>query len=123
MARARMQTEREERITNEVVVDAYDEVERAMSWYYYLDESLHFPFAAKCCKKRDASPLRVGESVEIVGMAKEDDCMAEVFVIARLHGKSKLAVPLGQLECLSSDNTTGQAVADWHYWLARGYQY
>jgi hypothetical protein len=122
MARAREQPDREDRITNEVVVDAYNEAERAIGWYYYLADRLRFPFTAKCFKKRDTSPLRVGESVEVVGMAKEDDCMAEVFVFAK-HGKSKLAVPLGQLECLSRDNATGQAVADWHYWLARGYEY
>ena len=27
---------REHRIAMEVVVDAYDEMERAMGWYYYL---------------------------------------------------------------------------------------
>lgn len=37
---------REARITMEAVVDAYDEVERAMSWYYYLEGRLHFPFNA-----------------------------------------------------------------------------
>jgi hypothetical protein len=36
----------------EVVVDAYDEVERAMSWYYYLEDRLHFPFDAVCIAKR-----------------------------------------------------------------------
>jgi Calcium binding len=122
MARAREQLDREDRIINEVVVDAYNEVERAMGWYYYLDDKLKFPFVAKCSKKRDTSPLKVGESTQVVRMAKEDDCMSEIFVIAR-HGKSRLAVPLGQLECLSSDETTCQAVADWHYWLARGYEY
>lgn len=29
---------REERITMEVVVDAYDEMERAAGWYYYLED-------------------------------------------------------------------------------------
>lgn len=28
---------REERIELEIVVDAYNEAERAMGWYYYLD--------------------------------------------------------------------------------------
>jgi hypothetical protein len=28
---------REARIINEIVVDAYTESERAMGWYYYLD--------------------------------------------------------------------------------------
>ena len=35
---------REERITMEAVVDAYNEDERAMGWYYYLDDRLQFPF-------------------------------------------------------------------------------
>ncbi len=93
-----------------------------MSWYYYLDERLQFPFSARCCKKRSTSPLRLGEQVEVTAMAKEDDCMSEVFVYTK-HGRSKLAIPLGQLECLSTDGPTCQAVADWNYWLARGYAY
>ena len=27
----------------EIVVDAHDEVERAMAWYYYLDGKFNFP--------------------------------------------------------------------------------
>jgi len=46
---------REERITMEIIVDAHDKEERAMGWYYYLDDTL--------------------------------------------------------------------AIADWHYWLARGYKF
>ena len=35
---------REERISMEIVVDAYNEQERAMGWYCYLEEKLSFPF-------------------------------------------------------------------------------
>ena len=35
---------REDRIQNEVVVDAYGPEEQAMGWYYYLDDKLRFPF-------------------------------------------------------------------------------
>ena len=122
MARPREQPERERRIADEVVVDAYDNVERAMSWYYYLEAKLCMPFAASCVAKRQVSPLRVSEEVRVIGMADEDECMSEVFVLVK-HAKSKLAVPLGQLECHSEDEPTCQAVADWHYWLARGYEY
>lgn len=38
--------EREDRIIMEIVVDAYDETERAMGWYYYLEDKLRFPFSA-----------------------------------------------------------------------------
>ena len=35
--------EREERITMEIVVDAYGPEEQAMGWYSYLEEKLQFP--------------------------------------------------------------------------------
>ena len=38
--------DRERRITMEIVVDAYDTHERAMGWYYYLQDQLQFPFTA-----------------------------------------------------------------------------
>ena len=119
MARLREQSDREHRIVEEVIVDAYDSVERAMSWYYYLEGKLRMPFAASCVVKRQSSPLKVGERVNIVGMASEDECMSEVLVVVT-RSKAKLAVPLGQLKCDSGDEQTCQAVEDWHYWLARG---
>jgi hypothetical protein len=35
---------REQRIANEIIVDAYGPEEQAMGWYYYLQERLVFPF-------------------------------------------------------------------------------
>ena len=60
---------REERISMEIVVDAYNEEERAMGWYCYLEDKLGFPFLTRCIKERPISPLRVGDEVEVVGMA------------------------------------------------------
>ena len=39
--------EREQRITMEIVVDAYTLEEQAMGWYYSLEDRLHFPFAGQ----------------------------------------------------------------------------
>ncbi len=44
MANMKRNAEREHRIEMEVVVDAYNEEERAMGWYCYLEEQLTFPF-------------------------------------------------------------------------------
>ncbi len=38
MKRVPEQPDREDRIAFEIVVDAYDETERAMGWYYYLQD-------------------------------------------------------------------------------------
>ena len=122
MVKAKEDAEREQRIRMEIVVDAYDEVERAMGWYYYLEGQLMFPFTAKCIAKRDISPLKKGETVPVEGMASEDDCMHKMFVKIRWQ-KRKLAVPLSQLKAVEVDDETQQAIEDWHYWTARGYQF
>jgi Calcium binding len=122
MARVREQSEREDRILFEIVVDAYGETERAMSWYYYLQDAMQMPFEAICRSQRATSPLEIGSKVKVVSMAAEDSCMSEVLVLVK-YGKSQLAVPLAQVECKAPDEGTRQAVEDWHYWVARGYEY
>ncbi len=122
MSKVEKDEAREYRIDVDVVVDAYDEVERALGWYYYLDEKLTFPFLTKCIAKRAISPLRVGDEVKVVGMPSEEECEHEIFVTIRWERKT-LAVPLSQLEVIDTDEQTREAVEDWHYWVNRGYQF
>ncbi len=68
--------EREERIRNEAVVDAYGPEEQALGWYYYLEQHITFPFQARCISSRKTSPLQVDDVVEVLEMADEDDCIA-----------------------------------------------
>src|SRR6266516_2827872 len=74
MTRRAKEKEREERITMEIIVDAYDAEEQAMGWYYYLEGTLQFPFTARCVAQRAISPLEPGEQVEVVGMAPVEEC-------------------------------------------------
>ncbi len=143
---------REERIEMEIIVDAYDEGERALGWYYYLQHALAVPFRATCVHRRISSPLRVGQVVEVVGQPAEAECETEMLVLIRWpladgaattagaddktnDDDDRLAVPLMQLQPLAlgalnapdededddnDDDTTAEAVADWHYWVARG---
>ena len=64
MPKSRKNSSREERIDYEIVVDAYGPEERAMGWYYYLEDKLCFPFRAKCTVSQVVSPLKKGETVE-----------------------------------------------------------
>jgi hypothetical protein len=114
---------REHRITMEIIVDAYDESERAMGWYCYLEEKLSFSFLTRCVKERKTSPLRVGDEVEVVGMAPVDECQHEMFVEMPWEHKRTLAIPLSQLKVVHGDEETVQAVEDWHYWVERGYEF
>jgi len=122
MSKERKNESRENRITMEIVVDAYGPEEQAMGWYYYLDDTLNFPFLTKCITKRAISPLKVGDEVEVIGLAPEEECEHEIFVMMRWV-RNGLAVPLMQLEIIHGDDKTFEAVEDWHYWVNRGYQF
>lgn len=114
--------DREERIAMEIVVDAYGPEEQAMGWYYYLEETLTFPFIARCRARRAISPLQEGDEVDVIAMAPEAECEHEMFVLIRWE-KEGLGVPLSQLVIAHGDEQTRQAVEDWHYWVERGYQF
>ena len=114
--------EREERITMEIVVDCYDEYERAAGWYCYLQDELQFPFTAQCIAKRAISPLHVNDEVEVIDMAPQEECEREIFVLMRWESEG-LAVPLVQLKAIAADDETMQAVEDWHYWVQQGYAF
>ena len=81
---------REDRIHNEVIVDAYGPQEQAMGWYYYLDGKMRFPFQARCAVTRTVSPLRKGETVEVRRMAPEEACSSDMLVLIRWQGPSQV---------------------------------
>ncbi len=112
---------REERITMEIIVDANSPEEHASGWYYSLEGTVQFPFLARCRAKRAISPLRIGDEVEVIGLAPEEECRHEMFVETPWERRT-LAVPLSQLEGITADEATQQAIEDWHYWVKRGYE-
>ena len=111
---------REYRISMEIIVDAYDAEEQAMGWYYYLEDKIKFPFPAQCVRTMARSPLHEGERVTVIQMTPENESLHEMIVEIQWQDR-KLGVPLVQLHPLSKDKKTKEAVADWHYWVARGY--
>lgn len=122
MAPLHRDAEREQRISMEIVVDAYGPEEQAMGWYYYLEDNLQFPFTATCISKRRISPLKTGATIEVLHMAPESECEREMFVEVAWDDDS-LAVPLIQLEAQDVDEGTQQAIEDWHYWVNQGYEF
>lgn len=120
MAKPKRNRLREERIHNEVIVDAYGPEEQALGWYYYLENKISFPLSARCIAAKMVSPLRKGETVEVLRLAPEDACADDMLVLIRWHGRS-VAVPLSQLVAIDADESTIEAIGDWHYWLAQGY--
>lgn len=120
MPRKAKEEDRENRITMEIIVDAYGPEEQALGWYYYLEEHLQAPFQARCIAKRSISPLEVGGQVEVIGMPPEAECEHEMFVQIRWERRT-FSVPLSQLEGIGVDEDTQTAIEDWHYWVEQGH--
>ena len=111
---------REARIHDDIIVDAREGSEQAMGWYYYLENTLNFPFEARCITERGISPLRKGETVTVLAMAAEAECEHEMFVRIEWRGRV-FGVPLIQLKGKKIDARARQAIEDWHYWVGQGY--
>jgi len=120
MRKSKKEPGREERIQNEIIVDAYGPEEQALGWYYYLENQISFPFTARCIASKMVSPLRKSETVEVRGLAPEDSCARDMLVLVHWHSRN-VAVPLSQLVPVGADRSTIEAIGDWHYWLAQGY--
>jgi len=105
----------------EIVADAYGPEAQAASWYAYLAETLHCPFTAHCLALRAISPLEPGDEFDVGGMAPEEECQHEMFVLTRWR-PHELAVLLMPVEGLQVDEDPQQALEDWHSWVQRGYQ-
>jgi len=113
--------DREERIVMEAIVDAHGSRELATGWYYYLEDKLSLPFNAKCIIERKSSPLRKGEVIEVLAM-EYDESEHEMYVLVKWSAM-EIAVPLVQISPCEVDEETRQGVEDWHYWMARGYEF
>ncbi|WP_338739412.1 calcium-binding protein [Haloplanus salilacus] len=110
--------EREERIKMEIIVDAYHEHEQAMGWHIYLEETMDFPFEARCTEEQEVSPLDEGETVRVIGKPSSEPSLRQQFVTIKWMD-GEFGVPLSQLEPVDASDDTEQAVSDWHYWLNR----
>jgi hypothetical protein len=119
MDKPRRNPEREDRIREEIIVDAYGPEEQAMGWYYYLEGKIRFPFPARCVAGNAVSPLLKGETVEVLRMAPEKICEHDMLVMTSCNRRN-IVVPLSQLRPIDVDESTIQAIEDWHYWIAQG---
>ncbi|ACB54418.1 unknown [Crocosphaera subtropica ATCC 51142] len=108
--------EREQRISNEIIVDAYNSDEERMGWYCYLEDNLSLPFVA----------IWDEQTVEVVGISDEDECRKEMRVDIRYSEKNRqdvFSVSLSEINPVDTDETTNEAIADWKYWVGRGYEF
>ena len=116
MATTSLDDEREQRISNEIIVDAYNGQEERMGWYAYLEDHLNMPFQAEWD----------GENVEVVAMSDDEECQEEMKVdVCYTEGQNQDVFPvsLSEIDPVDVDEDTTEAIADWKYWVERGYDF
>ena len=108
-------------IDYEVVVDAYDDSEVYMGWYYFMSERLKFPFkAVATIKKRNGSTEE--STVEVVEDATDGDrfkCQA-YYVNVDYEGVM-MKVEVGDLKPINASEETLKAITVWQYGKENGY--
>jgi len=116
---------RENRIDNEIVVDAYGEAERAMGWYCYLQDTIIFPFPAKWKKTNKKTGEIVEKEVEVLDLAPADDCESNMYAEVAYIGETDdtFTAKLSDIEAINPDPKTEEALSDWQYWIDMNYAF
>jgi hypothetical protein len=107
MTRAENNEEREERIKTRVIVDTYSPEEQAWGWYAYLDDTMDFPFEARCLTEQEESPLKEGKTIRMVGMSPTDPTLRSMAASIILTGRRPLTGKPPCPEVLDSDRGVG----------------
>ena len=78
-----------------------------------------FPFQARCLTAKAVSPLRKGETVEVVRMARK--MSASTTCLCRSVGRGgKWPFRSRNWLAIDPDESTEEAIGDWHYWISQG---
>ncbi|MCU0340538.1 MAG: calcium-binding protein [Spirosomaceae bacterium] len=98
-------------------LDAYDDIEMSMGWYYTFDECLSFPFTATAqLKKKDGSIET--KRVKIVGLhSKEKDFTEKDFQLEMEHGSYVMPIEYSKLSKIEADEETMEMFEIWDFWV------
>jgi Calcium binding len=105
----------------DIVVDAKDDEDIYMGWYYFMVETLEFPFKAiAIIKKRNGTTEeRTVEVVEDATDAERFKCQA-YYVNVDYEGVL-MKVEIADLKPINASEETLKAITVWKYWKDKGY--
>ena len=111
-------TEREDRIMDEIIVDAHGDEEVFLSWYTYLQDILEFPFEAYV-RVENPKMLEMRTQVMVVKMAAMEYCSIHaIWLVAHVkHFDWYFNIPASEITNVQADEYVVEALADWKYWV------
>lgn len=108
----------------EIVVDAKDDDDVAMGWFYYMQDELEFPFEAEMEAKNRRGEKSVIE-IDVLGLSSDNENNNSPEVILEVSEKGServMNVGISKLQNAKGDESTQNAVAVWKYWQAGKYR-
>jgi len=104
-------------IDYEIIVDAYDDIEVSMGWYYTFDERLVFPFYANAQLKKKDKTIE-SKRVKMVGIhSKEEHFINKDFQLEMEESGYILPINYSQLSNIEADDETLEMFQIWDFWV------
>lgn len=110
----------EEKIWNEILIDCKDDIEQNMSWFYYVQDELEFPFIAYVALK-ELTGREVLKRVNVVRMSSDDSNFEKNFnlTVEVEFDDCILEFPLSKLERIKASESTVNVIEIWNYWIRK----
>ena len=106
--------QRKNRIHNEIIVDAYDDGEVNMSWFYYFNDYLTFPISAVAKLKRRNGKYENAE-IQIVEIASDTEQELMFGFVLTMKGYV-FPISLKDIVRVETSEENLEMLNDWLYW-------
>jgi hypothetical protein len=106
--------ERQHRIDYEVIIEAYDEQEVNMCWFYHFNDNLEFPISAVAKLKRRNGQYEKAE-IQIVDLLSEEGQEPLLGMVLTMQG-FVFPVSLKQIVSVDTNEENKQILNDWLFW-------
>lgn len=104
-------------IDYEIIVDAHDDIEMSMGWYYTFEERLVFPFTATAQLKKKGGGVE-SKRVKIVGLHSDEEGFTEKeFQLEMEQGDYVVPIEYSKLSEIEADDETLEMFQIWDFWV------
>lgn len=109
-----------EKLHNEILVDCKDEYDQNMSWFYFVQDEITYPFIAYI-EVRKKAVGKVLKKVEVIGLSTDDSNFDKNFdlKVDVEFDEFILEIPLGKLKDIRASENTIETIETWKYWISK----
>lgn len=110
-------TEMDDLLRDEILVDCYDRIEQNMSWFYFAQDELAFPFEADILLKK-VDGRKETKRLEVIKLTTDDSDFYEGFELklgVEIDGYL-IEIPLSNLKNVEKIGRNQEIIETWKYW-------